>query len=518
MSIIEKSGRRTLIMLLIAAVLLSCFPMGTARAEEMKAAAFGQVLDERKMEIGPDAHYTWYDMKLPQGLEKVHFVEFDPQNPALELQPGKTEGKVYGMQGVTKMANDADRSGNRVIAAINADFYDMSTGVPLGLFMGDGEILTSPPDDWFAFGMKSDGTTIYGPSPRLDRTLNINGNTVPIHHINRMRFNSEALILYTPSFYTSTMTNDLGDEVELEVLDGAVKSGETMRLRVAAIHKDKGNTPLAEGKVVLSASGSYRELLSGLKIGDEITAGFAFEEAWSDVKMAVGGQHLLVKDGVPMSDPDRELYPRVAIGTKADGTVVMLEVDGRAPGFSEGVSFQDLALMLKDMGIVDALLLDGGGSATFVARLPGEPTRKILNRPSDGAERKTANGILLVNKAPESAASRLVVQPNLERVLIGSSFRFNTAAIDEYAHPATFAGTPNWSVDASGGSIDESGLFTAGNTPGMADISVTAGGLAGSGQVEVVEELTELKFPDAVRTFTSGAQQTLSVTALRNGQ
>ncbi|WP_278738749.1 phosphodiester glycosidase family protein [Paenibacillus macerans] len=518
MGIIEKSGRRTLIMLLIAAVLLSCFPMGAARAEEMKAAPFGQVLDERKMEIGPDAHYTWYDMKLPQGLEKVHFVEFDPRNPALELQPGKTEGKVYGMQGVTKMANDADRSGNRVIAAINADFYDMSTGVPLGLFMGDGEILTSPPDDWFAFGMKSDGTTIYGPSPRLDRTLNINGNTVPIHHINRMRFNSEALILYTPSFYTSTMTNDLGDEVELEVLDGAVKSGETMRLRVAAIHKDQGNTPLAEGKVVLSASGSYRELLSGLKIDDEITASFAFEEAWGDVKMAVGGQHLLVKDGVPMSDPDRELYPRVAIGTKADGTVVMLEVDGRAPGFSEGVSFQDLALMLKDMGIVDALLLDGGGSATFVARLPGEPTRKILNRPSDGAERKTANGILLVNKAPESAASKLVVQPNLERVLIGSSFRFNTAAVDEYAHPAPFAGSPNWSVDASVGSIDESGLFTAGNTPGMADISVTAGGLAGSGQVEVVDELSELKFPDAVRTFTSGAQQTLSVTALRNGQ
>lgn len=88
MGIIEKSGRRTLIMLLIAAVLLSCFPMGAARAEEMKAAPFGQVLDERKMEIGPDAHYTWYDMKLPQGLEKVHFVEFDPRNPALEPAAG----------------------------------------------------------------------------------------------------------------------------------------------------------------------------------------------------------------------------------------------------------------------------------------------------------------------------------------------------------------------------------------------------------------------------------------------
>lgn len=35
------------------------------------------------------------------------------------------------------MAADVDREGNRVIAAVNADFYDMSTGIPLGLFMGE---------------------------------------------------------------------------------------------------------------------------------------------------------------------------------------------------------------------------------------------------------------------------------------------------------------------------------------------------------------------------------------------
>ena len=36
------------------------------------------------------------------------------------------------------MASDADKTGNRVIAAVNGDFYDMSTGIPLGLFMGTG--------------------------------------------------------------------------------------------------------------------------------------------------------------------------------------------------------------------------------------------------------------------------------------------------------------------------------------------------------------------------------------------
>lgn len=516
-----KRKTRSMALLLNLFIVLSLVsPLGQALAADSPQAAFGQVLDSRQMELGPGAKYTWQDMKLPQGLEKIHSVEFDPKNKALDLQPGKTYGKVYGMQGVTKMADDADAPGNRVIAAINGDFYDMATGVPLGLFMGDGEILTSPPEkwSWLAFGLKNDGTTIYGLSPELTRTVTIGGKTIPISHINRMRENSEALMLYTASFHTSTMTNDLGDEVVLDVLEGEVKSGKSLRLRVAEIHKDKGNTPLKAGQVVLSASGSHRAELAGLQIGDEVTASFELEDDWKDVKMAMGGVFMLVKDGVAQTHDDKALYPRVGIGTKADGSIIMVEIDGRAPGFSEGVSYDDLAKIMKDMGAVNALCLDGGGSATFVAKLPGETKRQILNRPSDGSERKTANGLLLVNKAPEGAASKLVVQPNLERVLVGSSFAFKAAAVDANGHPASFSGTPEWSLSAPLGTIDPAGKFTAGNQPGLVDITATADGLTGKGQVEVVNELTELKFSDAVKTFTSGEKVTMSVSAIRNGQ
>ncbi|MGF9915584.1 phosphodiester glycosidase family protein [Paenibacillus ehimensis] len=516
-----KRKTRSMALLLNLFIMFSLVsPLGQALAADSPQAAFGQVLDSRQMELGPGAKYTWQDMKLPQGLEKIHSVEFDPKNKALDLQPGKTNGKVYGMQGVTKMADDADAPGNRVIAAINGDFYDMATGVPLGLFMGDGEILTSPPEkwSWLAFGLKNDGTTIYGLSPELTRTVTIGGKTVPISHINRMRENSEALMLYTASFHTSTMTNDLGDEVVLDVQEGEVKSGKSLRLKVAGIHKDKGNTPLKAGQVVLSASGSHRAELAGLQIGDEVTASFELEDAWKDVKMAMGGVFMLVKDGVAQTHDDKALYPRVGIGTKADGSIIMVEIDGRAPGFSEGVSYDDLAKIMKDMGAVNALCLDGGGSATFVAKLPGETKRQILNRPSDGSERKTANGLLLVNKAPEGAASKLVVQPNLERVLVGSSVTFKAAAVDANGHPASFGGTPEWSLSAPLGTIDTTGKFTAGNQAGTADVTATAGGLTGIGQVEVVNELTELKFPDAMKTFTSGEKVTMSVSALRNGQ
>ncbi|MCQ6559304.1 phosphodiester glycosidase family protein [Paenibacillus mendelii] len=502
-------------------MLTSLFPYyGQAQAEALPQAGFGQVLDTRQMEIGPGAYYTWQDRQLAQGLEKIHYVEFDPKNPMLDLQPGTTNGKVYGMEGVSKMANDADRAGNRVIAAINADFYDMTTGVPIGIFMGDGVILTSPPDDWQAFGLNEDGTTIYGSSPKLTRTVSIGGKELPLSSINRMRFNDEALILYSYDFHTSTMTNDLGDEVVLDVLSGEVKSGSTLQLKVAEIHKNKGNSPIKQGQVVLSASGKYRTELAGLQVGDELSASFQFEEKWKNVKMAVGGTPILVEGGVVLQHEDPALYPRVGIGTKADGSIVMIEIDGRAPGFSEGVTFKDLGNIMKDIGVVDGITLDGGGSATFVAKLPGEPLRKILNRPSDGGERKTANGILLVNKAPEGAASKLVVQPNMERVLAGSSYTFKSTAVDANGHPAIFAETPAWSVnvDPAVGTIDAAGRFVAGDNAGMADITVSAGGLTGSGQVEVVSELTELKFPDAVRTFTSGASVPMSITALRNGQ
>ncbi|ANE46231.1 metallophosphoesterase [Paenibacillus swuensis] len=498
-------------------VLTVILPMGQALAAA-QTTAIGQVLDERSMELAPGATYTNYDLQMSRGPQKVHAVEFNPaNNPALALEPGMTDGKVYGMQGVTKMASDADKTGNRVIAAVNGDFYDLSTGVPLGLFMGGGKILTSPPSNWFAFGIKPDGSTLYGPSPELARTVTIQGTTTPISHINRLR-STDALILYSSDFHTSTTTNDLGDEVVLDIVSGELKTGSTMTLRVKEVHKNKGNTMLAPGQVVLSASGTKRSVLNGLQAGDEVTASFQLEQAWQNVTMSIGGNVLLVQDGNVIPQGDTSLAPRTAIGTKADGSVVMLEMDGRQPGVSEGMQLQEVGQLMKDMGVVNALNLDGGGSSTFVARLPGETARKVLNRPSDGSERKTANGILLVNRAPEGPASRLVVKPSTERVLTGSSFTFSTAGIDAQGHPASFTGTPVWTVNPSIGAIDNAGQFTAGMVPGVSEINVAADGLTGIGNVEVVNQLTELKFADAEKTLGSGSSEKINVIALRNGQ
>ncbi|WP_309123278.1 phosphodiester glycosidase family protein [Paenibacillus sp.] len=503
----------------LASALLPIAPASPAAAMDMPRTEFGQIVDMRRTELAPGAAYTWYDMSIPRGSEKLHFVEFDPTAPHLELQAGTKSGKVYGFQRLTEMADDADAPGNRVIAGINADFFDISghaTGVPNGLFVGDGTILNSASAP-YAFGLKADGTAVYG-SPVLTKTVTIDGVTTSLTHINRYR-DTNQWVLYTDDYSTSTKTNATGDEVRLEILEGAVKSGQTMRLRAVEVRTGAGDTPLAPGFVVLSATGTARNALAGLEVGDEITASFALSGEWNDVTVAVGGQGPLIKDGVVQTNVGPEgVHPRTAIGTKADGTVVLFEIDGRAPGFSEGVETVELAKIMRDIGVVNAVNLDGGGSSTFIARLPGESTRKMLNRGSDGGERSTGNGLLLVNTAPEEAAAKLVVRPNYERVLAGSRLALSAAGVDATGHPAAAAEPVVWTVDPSLGTIDAAGVFTAGDNAGEGVISARAGSLSGEATVEVVETLTALKFPDAMKAFNVGDAATLSVTALRDGQ
>ena len=93
-------------------------------------------------------------------------------------------------------------------------------------------------------------------------------------------------------------------------------------------------------------------------------------------------------------------HPRTAIGTKPDGKVILLTVDGRNPN-SAGVSLPELLKIMKWLGCTSSINLDGGGSTTLW--IDGFPENGVINYPSDnqrwdhGAERKVANTILLKN-------------------------------------------------------------------------------------------------------------------------
>jgi exopolysaccharide biosynthesis protein len=106
----------------------------------------------------------------------------------------------------------------------------------------------------------------------------------------------------------------------------------------------------------------------------------------------MGGGPALVRNGKPMEWHNTQLrHPRTAIGWNSR-YFYMVEVDGRQHGLSVGMTYPELADYMAKLGCDEALNLDGGGSATFW--LYGQ----VVNSPSEGHERETANGLTVVRK------------------------------------------------------------------------------------------------------------------------
>ncbi len=73
---------------------------------------------------------------------KMFVVEVDLSNPAISIAASLPDnGTTFKMQSMTRQALAADAAGNKVWAGFNADFFNMTTGVPRGPVHRNGVML-----------------------------------------------------------------------------------------------------------------------------------------------------------------------------------------------------------------------------------------------------------------------------------------------------------------------------------------------------------------------------------------
>ncbi len=104
-----------------------------------------------------------------------------------------------------------------------------------------------------------------------------------------------------------------------------------------------------------------------------------------DVRDGIAGHEQLLREGRVLVPLGGAVQPRSALGLDARRRFLhLVVVDGRQPGYSEGMSLYELAMFLRELGCTDAVNLDGGGSSILVMhddsgsdRMVNDPSTKV---------------------------------------------------------------------------------------------------------------------------------------------
>ncbi len=514
--------KRILSMLAAAAIVTSLLPSASAFSYTDMQKELG-ILGYEITTVAPEVRHIELRASDSAGNQNINAVEFDPKSSYTVLRAGKSQGYVWSTQTVKTIANNmSDVNGDIAVAAINGDFFTFGVGVPHGVFIEDGIILSTPPQYYAAFGLTYDNEPfIVRHGTILDKVFRVNGSLVDIAGINMAHAkDANSLMLYTEEYARGTKTGTETYELRCRINYGEVRHGDTLNFTVEEVNDAVGNTTLGDGYIVLSAQGEAAiATLKQLAIGETHEITFRFNEFWSNVKFAVGGIELLLQDGEVYSTTDKSNQPRTSIGIREDGTVVMATFDGRGAGGTAGMSYESAAHAMRALGCVDALNLDGGGSTTFVLRNPGDMEADVVNNLSGSSARQVANAVVLMNVSPkQSFPTSLVVSPKKRTVLLGGKYAFSVSgAYDGNYKPHTVPTELFWETDSDINEIAPDGILTA-NEPGEFTVTASSPTAEGRGEVRITDYVDAVEANVTEISANAGETVEIKASATLNGE
>lgn len=389
--------------LAVAAAILPAAP-GSARPrsalEVERSARHSQV-----REIADGVTYRRY---RERGPVVIHVVRIDPTAAStVDVAPG---GPRLGTSARTSTVGRA----HRALVAINGDF-GLLRDTPLHPFQVDGSMLSRGLQVGTNFAMRDDEAASYVDTPRLALTgLHVpSGSTFRIAGWNSTTPAPGAIAGYTAYGGGAVRPPDQGCSARL-VRDSPLAWGPggvgTTRRFVVEAARCAGERRMRRdpGSVVLASRrwGAGAEALSGLMVGQPVRLTWSL--GWTRVADTVGGMPRLVADGTVVA-PDCghsfcRRHPRTGIGVTADGTVLFVVVDGRWRR-SVGMTLRRFGRTFADLGAVDAVNLDGGGSSTMW--IAG---RGVVNRPSDPGGERGALSVVMLLRGDDPGSSPVIAR------------------------------------------------------------------------------------------------------------
>jgi large repetitive protein len=338
---------------------------------------------------------TYHHEQDPAGPWSIQIARVRRDRGRAELHTTLGQGRRIALATLSEQMSRFPRGLGRPLAALNGDYFVREgryAGDPQGLCIVQGE-LVSAPNEKSCFWVTPEGAL---------QSTNVVSNLAVIWPdgtrdgvgLNEER-GTDRPVVYSAAIGPSTGT-DGGTEILLDTASAGeitLRPGEDMALRVREI-RSAGDTPLASNRLVLSLPPKLASKAAGLGTGTAMTFSTATFPDLRGVRTAISGGPALIRGGRATEIRTANVrHPRSAIGWN-EREFVFVQVDGRQPAFSVGMTLLELRDLMMRLGCTEALNLDGGGSSTFWAQ------GNVMNSPCEGSERPMGNALTVTWQEP----------------------------------------------------------------------------------------------------------------------
>lgn len=316
--------------------------------------------------------------------QEINILEIDPGAQGIKIMPVLSHDLIYGFEKLSAMAGRKN-----AYAAVNGGFFHVD-GLPSGMVVIDGELISASTGKYPVLIIEGGKAALREIDDRLTVEYTREAGTVAVYGrltVDNMNVpaKNRQTIVYTPVYGRSNRAK--ARNITATVVNGVVT-------RIADY---PGEAEIPENGLLISffdtlgyagkelpiRDGDRVKLLGSAKIG-------ADTQAYECGSWIVRNGTPVVKEKDAWVGVMTNRDPRTAVGIKADGTVVLITVDGRQPGYSEGFTGLELANYMITLGVKDAAMLDGGASTEMLLK------GRLVNRPSYGGEERELAGGLLV--------------------------------------------------------------------------------------------------------------------------
>jgi len=291
---------------------------------------------------------------------RINIVEVSQGiNEDLIIEPAIASSKLSGK---SKISDIAERE--NAIVAINGGYFKPQTGTPLGTLMINKKIYTGPIYNRVGIGFFDNGYNMA--RLELEAKVKTNIGELKIDNINQPRMLSTHVIVFTGDWgKTSPKAPKYG-------INAIIRNGKIVKTSVEPCEIPKN------GYIISGPESKIKPFLNSRKFNLDVR----MSPDWKGVNHILSGGPYLVRDGEIYVDMTAEKLgsiggrnPRTAIGYTKDNHLILLTADGRE-GASIGLTLNELASIMKQLGCVNAMNLDGGGST--VMYINGQ----VVNKPA----------------------------------------------------------------------------------------------------------------------------------------